>query len=285
MRTPEIQATLACCRVAVSLMTALGVFAMPLIAQGKLIVTSGGGAADALFRKLIGPDPRVVLIPTAASSLRSESGVIWDPDKLERRAEFQQEMLKRFGLKEITILHTRNRKTADSEAFVSPLRTANAVWISSGNAGRLANTYAGTRMVAELKALIGRGGIVAGESAGAIIQGSYIVRGNPDKPVLMVDGHSTGFALLEHVAINPHLSSAKRENELVSVIDRYPRLLGLGIDDDTGLVVSGAIAEVFGAGRVAVYDNRRHDERWYYWLKPGDRLNLNTRKPVGLSVE
>ena len=49
----------------------------------------------------------------------------------------------------------------------------------------------------------------------------YIVRGNPDKPVLMVDGRSTGFALLEHVAINPHLSSAKRENELVSVIDRY----------------------------------------------------------------
>jgi cyanophycinase len=140
-------------------------------------------------------------------------------------------------------------------------------------------------VAAELKALIRRGGIVAGESAGAIIQGSYIVRGNPDKPVLMVDGHSTGFGLLENVAINPHLSRAKRENELVSVIDRYPRLLGIGIDDDTGLVVTGEIAEVFGTGRVAIYDNRKHKEGWYYWLKPGDRFSFVTRKPVGRSVE
>ena len=213
-----------------------------------LIVTSGGEAAAAQFRKLVGPDSHLVFIPTAASSLRSDSGVIWDPDKLEHRAEFEQELLKRFGLKGLTILHTRDRQTADSEAFVSPLRAANAVWISGGNAGRLADAYVGTRVVAELKAVIGRGGIVAGESAGAIIQGSYIVRGNPSKPVLMVDGHSTRFALLENVAVNPHRSSAKRENELVSVIDRYPQLLGIGIDDDTGLVVSGEIADVFGLG-------------------------------------
>jgi len=55
---------------------ALGLFAAPLPGQGKLIVTSGGEAADALFRKLVGPDARVVFVPTAASSLRSDSGVI-----------------------------------------------------------------------------------------------------------------------------------------------------------------------------------------------------------------
>jgi cyanophycinase len=286
MHMPQsVRLALAGWSVALSITGALGLSAMPLTAQGRLIVTSGGEAANALFRKLLGPDPRVVFIPTAASSLRSDSGVIWDPDKLERRAEFEQELLKRFGLKGLTILHTRDRRIADSEAFVSPLRAANAVWISGGNAGRLADAYAGTRMVAELKALIRRGGVVAGESAGAIIQGSYIVRGNPDKPVLMVDGHSIGFGLLENVAIDPHLSSAKRENELVSVIDRYPQLLGIGIDDDTGLVVSGEIAEVFGTGRVAIYDNLKRKEGWYYWLNPGDRFNLTTRKPVGRPVE
>ena len=193
-------------------------------------------------------------------------------------------MLKRFGLKQITILHTRDRKVADSEAFVSPLRAADAVWISGGNAGRIAEAYVGTRVMAELKELVARGGIVAGESAGAIILGSYIVRGNPNKPVLMVDGNSTGFGLLQAVAIDPHLTLQKREDELVTVIDRYPQLLGLGVDDDTGLLVSGEMAQVFGAGRVAVYDNHKHKGNWYYYLNPGDRFNLGTRQPVGQPV-
>jgi len=111
----------------------------------------------------------------------------------------------------------------------------------------------------------------------AIIQGAYVVRGNPDKPVLMVEGRERGFGFLANVAINPHLSASKRENELVSVIDRYPHLLGLGIDDDTGLLVRGSVAEVIGTGRVAGYDNQKHPSGWYYWLKAGDKLDLTKR--------
>lgn len=267
-----------------SMAAALALFAPLVSAQGKLIVTSGGNTAEALFRKLAGPDARVVFIPTAASSLRSDSGVIWNPDEREHRAEFEGEMLKRFGLKRITILHTRDRQVADSEAFVAPLRAADAVWISGGNAGRLAAAYLGARVVSELKAVVARGGIVAGESAGAIILGSYIVRGNPDKPVLMVDSNSAGFGLLRGAAIDPHLTLQKRENELVTVVDRYPQLLGLGIDDDTGLLVSGEMAQVFGTGRVAIYDNHKHQGNWYYYLNPGDRFDLETRQPVGRPI-
>ena len=130
----------------------------------------------------------------------------------------------------------------------------------------------------ELRAVVTRGGIVAGESAGAIILGSYLVRGNPDKPVLMVDGRDRGFGFLRNVAINPHLTFARRENELVSVVDRYPHLLGLGIDDNAGLLVRDDVAEVIGAGRVAVYDNQKHSDGWYFWLKAGDRIDLAARK-------
>ena len=262
-------------------MTVLALSVSPLASQGTLIVTSGGKEAAALFGRLAGPDARVVFIPTAASSLRSDSGIIWDPDTQQHRGDFEKEILKRFGLKQVTILHTRDRKVADSEAFVSPLRSANAVWISGGNAGRLREAYVDTKVATELKALLARGGIIGGESAGAIIQGSYTVRGNPQKPVLMVDGGDTGFGFLQSVAIDPHLTLQKRENELVTVIDRYPRLLGIGIDDDTGLLVRGEIAEVFGSGRVAIYDNRKHDGTWYYYLNSGDRFNLQTRQPVG----
>jgi cyanophycinase len=249
--------------------------------SGTQIITSSGQTADDLFIKLIGdPDAKVVYIPTAASSLRSQNLTIWEPGAEENKDKYRDDMLKRFKLNSITILHTRDRKIADSDEFVKPLREARGVWISGGNPGRFMAAYSGTKVEKELKALLQRGGIVAGESAGAIVQGSYTIRGNPDKPVLMVEGSEKGLGLLKYVAINPHLTASKRENELVTIIDRYPKLLGLGLDDDTGMVIKDGIGEVFGSGRIAIYDNIKHGGNWYYWLKAGDKFDLNKRTTV-----
>ncbi len=229
------------------------------------------------------PNAKVVFIPTAASSLRSQNKTIWNPDKEENKNEFKEDMLKRFKLNQITILHTRDRKVADSEEFIKPVREAKAVWISGGNPGRFMSVYLGTKVETELKALLKRGGIIAGESAGAMVQGSYTIRGNPDKPVLMAAGSEKGLGILNDVAINPHLSSNNRENELVTIIDKYPKLLGIGIDDNTGIIVKDGIGEVFSTGRVAVYDNKKHKHDWYYWLKAGDKFDFNKRAPVNMS--
>jgi cyanophycinase len=253
---------------------------------GIQIITSGGSISEELFVKLIDdPGAKVVFIPTAASSLRSQNKVIWNPDKEENKNEFREDMLKRFKLEQITMLHTRDRETADSDEFIKPIREAKAVWISGGNPGRFTSVYAGTKVENELKALLKRGGIIAGESAGAIVQGSYTIRGNPDKPVLMVKGSEKGLGILKNVAINPHLTGSKRENELVTIIDRYPKLLGIGIDDDTGLIIKGGIGEVFGAGRVAIYDNKKRKDGWYYWLKAGDKFDFGKRAPINIIPE
>ncbi|MES1182021.1 MAG: Type 1 glutamine amidotransferase-like domain-containing protein, partial [Flavobacterium sp.] len=193
----------------------------PLFAQpigrnnnGIEIITSGGKVADSLFIQLLGNSKaKLIFIPTAASSLRSETGTIWNPDEVINKKEFKQDLSKRFHLEDITILHTRDNKEANTESFSKPLKDANAVWISGGNPGRFMSVYKGTLFEKELKNFLQRGGIIAGESAGAIVQGSYTIRGNPDKPVLMVEGSEKGLGLLENIAINPHLSAQKRENE------------------------------------------------------------------------
>ncbi|MBT1696712.1 Type 1 glutamine amidotransferase-like domain-containing protein [Fulvivirgaceae bacterium PWU4] len=254
--------------------------------SGTLIITSGGKTADSLFIKMLGgPDASVIFIPTPASSLRSDSGVIWNPDQEENRMEFRRELMKRFKVNDVVVLHTRDRNVANSEAFVRPLRQAKAVWISGGNPGRFMAAYLGTLFAKELEAFLNRGGILAGESAGAIVQGSYTIRGNPDKPVLMAKGSERGLGILKAVAINPHLSSAKRENELVTIIDTYPDLLGVGIDDDTGFIIQNGIGKVFGKGRVAIYNNTKYKSGWYYWLKPGDEFNFLKRVPVNVTPE
>jgi len=268
-------------------------FCNPLAAQfnanktrGAEIITSGGRAADSLFISLLGgPDAKVVFIPTAASSLRSDSGTIWNPDEEKNKEIFKQDLLKRFKLDNITVLHTRNHEEANTENFVAPLRDAKAVWISGGNPGRFMSIYQGTLLEKELKVFLQRGGIIAGESAGAIVQGSYTLRGNPDKPVLMVEGSEKGLGLIQNVAINPHLSAQKRENELVTIIDRYTYLLGIGIDDNTGFLIRDGIGEVFGSGRIAIYDNKKYKAGWYYWLKPGDKFDFGKKSPVNFSPE
>jgi len=258
--------------------------------RGTLIV-DGGGAIKPVMEEFVrlagGPEANFVYIPTGASALKTPEGIIINPDWPRDRpdwADYEKSVLRTFGVNRITILHTRDRAVADSEPFVEPLRKANGVWLSPGNSGRLAAAYLDTRTHRELLALLGRGGVIGGSSAGAIIQGSYTVRGRPDKPLLMAEGHERGFAFLKNVAINPHLTSAKRDNELINVVDRYPHLLGIGIDDDAALVVQGDTFRVMGTGRVAIYDNQRHESGWYYWLNPGDRFDLKARRAISMAA-
>lgn len=251
-------------------------------------IVDGGGATEPVVRRFVelagGPQAHIVVIATAPSSIRfGEKNVILDPDWPRERTEWTLyiEYLKRwFGVDRIEVIHTRDRKVSDSEAFVAPLNSATGVYLAPGNSGRLADAYLDTRTQKALDELLKRGGVIFGSSAGAIIQGSFTVRGRPDKPLLMAPGRTRGFGFLTNVAINPHLTSAKRDAELVNVVDAHPEILGIGIDDDAALIVRRNVFEVIGTGRVAIYDNILRNGSWYYWLKPGERFDLSTWKKL-----
>lgn len=278
------------CRVLRSMLLTVSV-ASVLMAQtssgpqkGTLVLTGGifgKGVIERFVTLAGGPEANFVYIPTGSSGIKLDSGFIYIPPDTDLPAantrEFEQELCKMFGIKRITVLHTRNRDTANSRTFIEPLRKANGVWMGPGNSGRLANAYLDTLTYREIEGVLDRGGVVGGNSAGAIIQGSYTVRGRPDKPLLMAKGHERGFGFLKGVAINPHLTEAKREAELVNVIDTYPELLGIGIEEKAAIQVQGDHFEVIGEGRVAIYDNKKHGGSWYYWLSPGDKFDLRTR--------
>ena len=253
-------------------------------ANGTLIL-DGGGATEPVVRRFVelagGRDARIVVFPTGASAIKfGPENIIINPDWPRDRPEWSQyeAYLKGWlGIDRVTVLHTRDRSVADSPVFVAPLTTATGVLLASGNSGRYADAYLGTRTLRELRALLDRGGVIMGSSAGAIIQGSFLVRGRPDKPLLMAPGRTTGFGFLTNVVIDPHLTSAKREGELINVTDAHPELLGIGIDDDAAIIVRRNVFEVVGAGSVLIYDNVKHEGgAWYYPLKPGERFDLAT---------
>ena len=240
--------------------------------KGALVVDGGAENADSIKRFVAlagGPDAPIVVIPTASESEEVD---------VKRHG---QTFIRRFGTKNVTVLHTRDRAEADKEEFVAPLKTARGVWFSGGRQWRLVDAYMGTRTQREIEAVLARGGVIGGSSAGATIQGSYLVRGARDgNHIMMATGYEEGFGYLRGVAIDQHLLVRKRADDLVGVIAKKPELLGIGLDEPAAIVVQGDRMEVIGRSVVGIYDGKEHDGKRYYFLAPGEFFDLSARKRV-----
>ncbi len=240
--------------------------------RGTLVVV-GGALEDSFildrFLELAGgPEAPLVIMPTAGE------GDLYD-EFYSGVADFRKA-----GFKDVTVVHTRDRNVANSDEFVAPIRRARAVWFSGGRQWRLADSYLDTRTELELHAVLDRGGVIGGTSAGATIQGSYLVRGDTRNNAIMMGDHVEGFGFLKNVAIDQHLLARNRHFDLIPVIEKHPQLLGIGIDEDTAIVVVGDSFEVVGESVVAIYDNRRTlaNQGRFYFLRPGDTYDLKTRE-------
>ncbi len=242
--------------------------------NGSLVVAGGGVTDPAIYERFValagGPEAPIVVIPTAGTG--------------ESYDEFWPGLhrLREAGATRISVLHTRDRTEADGEEFVAPLLEARGVWFSGGRQWRLVDAYLGTRIVTELRGVLERGGVIGGSSAGATIQGSYLVRGDTSTNTIMMGDHTEGFAFLTDVAIDQHLLRRNRHFDLIEVIEAHPELLGIGLDENTAIVVRGDGFEVIGSGYVAIYDSTKvvGEGGAFYFLAPGDRFDLSTRQPL-----
>jgi cyanophycinase len=241
--------------------------------SGALIVAGGGRLGPEIMNRFIdlagGKDARIVVIPTAGEQDTFPQD--WTGTEPFRTA----------GVRSVIILHTRDPKLADSEAFAAPLREATGVWIPGGRQWRLADAYLGTLTLRELFGVLDRGGVIGGSSAGASIQASYMVRGAPEgNTIMMAKGHEQGFGFLRDVAVDQHLLARGRENDLLDVIRTYTGLLGIGLDEGTAILVRGDRAEVIGRSKVAFYNTRDADGAPYYFLRAGDTFDLAARRTL-----
>lgn len=238
--------------------------------KGTLVIVGGGIISPEIWQRFItlagGPNAPVVYIPSAS-----------DTEPNAHSADF----LKKAGFTDVTILHTRDKKLADTEAFAAPLKRAKAVWFGGGRQWRIVDSYEGTRTERELWGVLSRGGVIGGTSAGATIQGSYLVRGaKSGNDIMMAPGYERGFGYLRNAAIDQHLIARHRENDLWQVLAKHPDLLGIGIDEATAIIVEQDRFEVIGASKVAIYDAGRDikpGEPQNEFLNPGDRFDMNSR--------
>ena len=252
-------------------------------AQGALIIVGGGKVGPDIWARFIelagGEGANIVVIPTANEDASIATGV-----------SVEKDLLQRLGVDNVTILHTRDRKQADDPAFVASLRKATGIWFTGGRHWRLADSYLNTLAHREFKALLARGGVIAGTSAGATIQGSFMVRGDTKGNTLMIGDHVEGLDFIHNVTIDQHLLTRNRQFDLVEVIRQRPELLGVGIDESTAIVVQKDTFEVIGNSFVAIYDAKNFSADApkttgeaassgpFYFLGKGQRFDLKERR-------
>jgi len=145
-------------------------------AKGTLVIQGGGadegtGIFETFINKAGGLNAKIVVVPTAGGNKNSDGS--WK--------EYKEDQVlarwKKRGATNVYMLHTHDPKVADTEEFAKVLRDAKAVWFDGGRQWNIVDSYANTLTLKEFHAVLARGGVIGGSSAGATIQGDYLVRG------------------------------------------------------------------------------------------------------------
>lgn len=214
--------------------------------NGSLVIGGGGGMPAEVWRRFVelagGEQARIVILPTAVEDPSSEPG-------------FEARVLQLAGAQHIVTLAQTARSEVEEAAFLAELDRATGVWFGGGRQWRFVDAYWGTEAWERLLKVCERGGVIGGSSAGATIQGDLLVRGAPaGNHIMIANGYRRGLGLLPGVAIDQHFFQRNRFAELEGCLADYPAIFGVGIDEQTALVVTAPNeCEVLGSGSVWMY--------------------------------
>jgi cyanophycinase len=211
-----------------------------------------GGAEDkrgerlvlSRFVELAGPEAHLVVLSTA--SMRGEEATA-------RYGELFTEM----GAGHVDGLRPLTREEAAEPGISETLRGADGVFLTGGNQVRLVSVIGGTRLEDALFSARDRGAIIGGTSAGASAVAAHMVAfGRPGaSPRHRMVHISAGLGLVEDVIVDQHFQQRGRMGRLLAAVALSPKLLGLGLDEDTAAIIyADRTLEVVGKGAVTIVD-------------------------------
>lgn len=213
------------------------------------------------------PAPRVEVI-TTASMIPEEVGQMY------------QEAFARLGVQDLGVMHIRSAEDARSTEYLDRLRSCDGVMFSGGDQTRLTQAFGNSEFLHLLTERYNEEAhfVIAGTSAGAMAMSRVMIAGgNPfdalKKGAVKI---SAGLCLIEPVIIDSHFVKRGRFARLMEVVAAHPHHLGLGLGEDTGvLITGGSQIETIGSNLVVIVDGR----------EVGHNNTLDARKGEMLSIE
>lgn len=251
---------------------------VPEVKEGTLVIVGGGDtpreAVDQFLTAAGGKDAPIVVVSNAFADE--------PPEELKVCG-----WLKQAGASNVRQLHARDRQELARADLLACLKEAKGVWFTGGLQWRLVDAYLDTPIQSLFHEVLRRGGVIGGTSAGATIQGEYLVRGNPlGNKDMMAEGYERGFGFLPGVAIDQQFTQQDRFDDMTELKKAHPQLVGIGIDEATALVVRGTTMQVIGQNKVAVFDRELDDKdetRDYEIIKAGQKYDFKEHRLMDLA--
>lgn len=161
------------------------------------------------------------------------------------------------GVKRVDTIDLRTRAEAHDEKHLKTIQQASLIFFTGGDQLRITSQLGDTPLFQSLWKYYEQGGIIAGSSAGAAVMPQTMIIGGPSDESSRISTLSMapGLGLITDVAIDSHFAQRGRIGRLLGVVAQNPSNLGLGIDEDTAIVVTGQQRfSVLGSGAVYVVD-------------------------------
>ena len=190
-----------------------------------------------------GENARIAIIPTASEL----------PDTGDKYIEF----FNNIGVANAVSLPINERIEASNEEYLEAIDNATGIFITGGNQLRLSTILGGTEVAQKIRRRNAEGICIAGTSAGAAIIPEHMIAGGPTGVVPSREGVNLapGLGLTNALLIDQHFSQRDRLGRLLTAISYNPFLIGVGIDEDTAIVIDAKQRfEVIGSGAVTVID-------------------------------
>lgn len=217
--------------------------------KGKLIIIGGGDILDTMYnlfaKEIGGKSQPIVYIPTAT-----------DDEPWIQAGEHLVKFTSR-GFTNLTTVHTRDKQKANDPVFIERIRKAKGVFIGGGDQANIANAFLGTAVHQELIALLNRGGIIMGTSAGATIMGESMITGWEQRKAPNVQHqYPAGLAFMKNTSIDQHVLVRNRQFDLIPMMESNTNLLGMAIDEATAAYVNRDSIQVIGRSYMMIYDHQ-----------------------------
>ena len=260
-------------------------------ASGTLIIIGGheDKEGDRIILRALAERARggALVVVTAASNVPDEVWGDYEP------------LFRDLGVDDVRHLHVDAREEARDPERVRLLDGATVVFITGGNQLKLTSQLGDTPVYERMREIYEQGGCIAGTSAGAsVVSETMMVTGDSSSSPHVEDAlrMAPGFGFLPGVVVDQHFAERGRIGRLIGAVAQNPRVLGVGVDEDTAIVCEGhRMFTVLGSGGVYVLDGRdvTHSnlvdearERTLgvfglrlHLLNTGDTFDLSTRRP------
>jgi len=211
-------------------------FRLDFISEGilsKVVFEAGGKSSK-------------IVVVTTASGIPNEVGANYI------------EAFEKLGCKNVTPLYIDSKEMADKPATLELLKNCDCIMFSGGNQSKITKHIRNTEFHKILKERYrNENFVVAGTSAGAMCMAKEMIAGGSSKESFIKGATKMrrGLNLLPELIIDTHFIQRGRFGRLSEAVARFPNRIGIGLAEDTGLIIRGGKSmEVIGSGMVIVFD-------------------------------